>query len=99
MAIYGLGCLGDLLGLEETDVQVAAAGPELGEVRQTDLRYVKVAGRTYYVLVMLDVWSRFVVYHELLRWMDGETVSLAALSALETVPEDVRSGIITEAHS
>ena len=63
------------------------------ELWQTDLRYVKVAGRTYYLLVTIDVCSRFVPYHELLRWMDGETVSLAALSALETVGEDVRNGI------
>lgn len=53
---------------------------------QTDLRYVKVLGWTYYLLVFLDVFSRFVPYWELLRWMDGESVSLAALSALETLP-------------
>lgn len=73
--------------------QLPARPREPNELWQTDLRYVKVAGRTYYLLVMLDVCSRLVVYHELLRWMDGETVSLAALSALETVAEDIRCGI------
>lgn len=65
------------------------------ELWQTDLRYVKIGGRTYYLLVFLDVFSRFVTYWELLRWMDGETVSLSALSALETLPERAR----TTAHS
>lgn len=60
---------------------------------QTDLRYVRIERLTYYLLVFLDVFSRFVVYHELLRWMDGETVALAAQSALETVPSGVRAQI------
>ena len=73
--------------------QLPARPGKPNQLWQTDLRYVKVAGRTYYLLVTIDVCSRFVPYHELLRWMDGETVSLAALSALETVAEDVRRGI------
>lgn len=60
---------------------------------QTDLRYVKVMDRTYYLLVFLDVFSRFVPYWELLRWMDGETVSLAALAALEALPQEARNGV------
>lgn len=60
---------------------------------QTDLRYVRIEGLTYYLLVFLDVFSRYVVYHELLRWMDGETVALAAQNALETVPSGVRAQI------
>lgn len=67
------------------------SGP--GQQWQTDLRYIKVAGRTYYLIVFLDVFSRFIVYHELLRWMDGETVSLAAQGALETVSAAEREAI------
>jgi putative transposase len=63
------------------------------ELWQTDLRYVKVAGRQYFLLVFLDVFSRFVPYWELLRSMDGETVSLAALTALETLAEEDREGV------
>lgn len=63
------------------------------ELWQTDLRYVKVMDRTYYLLVFLDVFSRYVPYWELLRWMDGETVSLAALTALETLPEEERAKV------
>jgi putative transposase len=54
---------------------------------------VKVAGQQYFLLVFLDVFSRFVPYWELLRSMDGETVSLAALPALETLAEEDREGV------
>ncbi len=60
---------------------------------QTDLRYVKVAGETYYLLVFLDVHSRYVVYHELVRRMDGRSVAVAAQQALETVPGAARGRI------
>lgn len=57
---------------------------------QTDIRYVKLCGVTYYLLVFVDVVSRWIPYWELLRRMDGATVSLAALAALETLPEAER---------
>jgi putative transposase len=53
---------------------------------QTDIRYVKIIGATYYLLVFVDIVSRWIPYWELLRWMDGATVSLATLAALETLP-------------
>lgn len=64
-----------------------------GEVWQTDLRYVKVAGRTYYLLVFLDVYSRYVVSHELLRDMTAGSVTLGAQRALETVAPAARAAI------
>lgn len=67
--------------------------PRPNEQWQTDLRYVKVAGHTYYLLVFLDVHSRYVVAHELLRHMDGQTVAVAAQRALEAVPAGARAGI------
>jgi putative transposase len=57
---------------------------------QTDIRYVKLRGVTYYLLVFVDVVSRWIPYWELLRRMDGATVSLATLAALETLPEAQR---------
>ena len=60
---------------------------------QTDLRYVKVGELTYYLLVFLDIYSRCIVHHELLRRMDGRTVALAAQAALEQLPERARMGI------
>jgi transposase InsO family protein len=63
------------------------------ELWQTDIRYTKVGARNYYLLSFVDVYSRYVVYHELLRTMDGLTVSIAATAALETLPPGVRPTI------
>ena len=54
---------------------------------ETDIRYVKVGRRNYYLLSFLDVYSRYVVHHELLRSMDGISVSIAAATAIGTLPE------------
>jgi len=63
------------------------------ELWQTDIRYTKVGERNYYLLSFIDVYSRYLVYHELLRFMDGWSVSTAAASAIETLPEGVRPTI------
>ena len=60
----------------------------LNEIWATDLKYVAVGRRNYYLISFLDEYSRYVVHHELLRSMDGHTVSLAAQTALETLPRD-----------
>jgi transposase InsO family protein len=60
---------------------------------QTDIRYTKVGKRNYYLLSFIDVYSRYIVYHELLRFMDGWSVSTAAAAAVETLPEGVRPTI------
>lgn len=60
---------------------------------QTDIRYVKVGRRNYYLLSFLDIYARYVVYHELLASMDGLSVSVAAAAALATLPPDVRPTI------
>ena len=63
------------------------------ELWQTDIRYTKVGGRNYYLLSFIDVYSRYVTYHELLRSMDGKSVSVAAASAIERLPAEVRPTI------
>lgn len=56
---------------------------------QTDLRYVKVGRRNYYLLSFLDVYSRYIVHWALLRWMDGVSVAVEAAAALATLrPEE-----------
>jgi transposase InsO family protein len=52
----------------------------------TDLMYVQVQGRTYFYAAFLDEYSRYIVHHELLRSMDGDSLSLAAQAAIETLP-------------
>jgi putative transposase len=63
------------------------------ELWQTDIRYTKVREKNYYLLSFIDVYSRYIVYHELLRFMDGWSVSTAAATALETLPAGVRPTI------
>lgn len=63
------------------------------ELWQTDIRYVKVGRRNYYLLSFLDIHSRYVVHHELLASMDGLSVSIAAADALATLPAEVRPTI------
>ena len=58
------------------------------EVWATDLKYVAIGERNYYLICFLDEYSRYIVYHELLLSMDGKTVSIAAQAALETLPTD-----------
>mgnify|MGYP001367902048 CR=1 FL=1 len=61
----------------------------------TDLKYVAVGGRNYYLISFLDEYSRYMVHHELLSSMDGHSVSVAAQAALESLPRD-RDGQLLE---
>ena len=58
------------------------------EIWATDLKYIAVGQRNYYLVCFLDEYSRYIVYHELLAGMDGVSVSIAAQAALETLPTD-----------
>lgn len=76
-----LVCCWDRLKREKSDKPNKAT--ESDEKWQTDLRYVKVGSRTYYLLVFIDEYSRYIVHHKLLRWMDGKSVALEAQAAIE----------------
>jgi transposase InsO family protein len=54
----------------------------------TDLMHVKVGKATYYLLVFLDDYSRYIVHWALLLSMDGATVSVEAQAAVETLGLD-----------
>ena len=58
------------------------------QIWATDIKYVWVGERYYFLVCFLDEYSRYIVHHELLWGMDGPTVSLAAEAALETLPVD-----------
>ena len=60
----------------------------------TDLKYVSVGARNYYLICFLDEYSRYIVHHELLPRMDGHSVSLAAQAALEKLPRDEHGELI-----
>jgi putative transposase len=53
------------------------------EMWATDLMYVQVGGRTYYLVSFLDEYSRYLVHHALVPSMDGTTVSIEAQAAIE----------------
>lgn len=53
------------------------------QVWQTDIMYVKISGRNYYLIQFVDAYSRYITHQELMTRMDGDAVSLAAAAALE----------------
>jgi transposase InsO family protein len=53
------------------------------EIWATDLMYVQIGGRTYYLVSFLDEYSRLIVHHALVAGMDGITVSVEAQAAVE----------------
>jgi putative transposase len=60
----------------------------------TDLMYLEVGGRFYYYVGFLDEYSRYLVHFELLRSMDGASVSLAAQGAIERLPRDEQGQLL-----
>jgi putative transposase len=53
------------------------------EIWASDLMYVQIGGRMYYLLNFLDEYSRLIVHHALVPSMDGLTVSVEAQAAIE----------------
>jgi transposase InsO family protein len=58
------------------------------QIWATDIKYVWVGGRHYFLVCFLDEYSRYIVHHELLWGMTGNEVSVAAQAALERLPRD-----------
>lgn len=52
----------------------------------TDLMYLSIGSRNYYLVTFLDEYSRYLVHHELLTSMDGNSISLAAQTAIDKLP-------------
>jgi len=49
---------------------------------QSDIRYIAVDDRKYYMILFVDEHSRYITHHEVMTSMDGNSVSLAAEKAL-----------------
>jgi len=67
---------------------------EPDEKWQTDLMVVPHKGRDYYLLSYLDVGTRFIVYHELLLSMTGDSIEQAserAIKATRKKPKIIQS--------
>lgn len=52
---------------------------------QSDIRYVRIGSRRYYLVFFVDEYSRYIVHHELMCWLDGDTLALEAQRAIETL--------------
>jgi putative transposase len=63
---------------------------------QSDLRYVKIKGKSYYLIMFLDEYSRYVVHWELMPSMDGNSVALAVADALSKLDGGRRPDIQTD---
>ena len=55
---------------------------------QTDIMYLKILGRFFYLIIFIDEYSRYIVHHNLLTSMDADSVSLEAQAAIEKLRED-----------
>jgi len=53
----------------------------------TDVMYVWVAARFYFLLSFVDAYSRFIVHHKLLMSLNGESVATELQAALEASPD------------
>ena len=60
---------------------------------QTDIKYVAGRSGNYYLLSFMDVYSRYITHHALLRRMDGQTVSTEAAAALAKLDRQARPDI------
>ena len=58
------------------------------ELWQTDIMYVKITGRFYYLLIFIDAYSRYIVHHKLLVSMDGDSIATEAQIAIEILRKD-----------
>jgi len=63
---------------------------------QSDIRYVAVNKRTYYMITFIDEHSRYVTHHEVMPSMDGNSVSLAALTAINKLKSNKKPIIQTD---
>lgn len=57
---------------------------------QGDIMYVKVGRHWYYLQTWMDEYSRTIVHHDLLMFMDQESVTLSMQKALDTLPPEKR---------
>src|SRR5271154_818470 len=59
----------------------------------TDVMYVWVAARFYFLLSFVDAYSRYIVHHKLLMSLDGKSVAIELQAALEAV-KDVKPRVV-----
>jgi len=63
---------------------------------QSDITYIKLNGRNYYLIIFLDEYSRYIIYSEIMTSMDRNAVSYAADKALSRLDKDKKPVIQTD---
>lgn len=61
----------------------------------TDITYIKIGGRNYYLLTFIDEYSRYITHHVLITSMDQYTVGWAAQDAFSKLG-DLKPTIVTD---
>ena len=55
---------------------------------QTDIMYVKIRNRFFYLIIFTDEYSRYIVHHSLLTAMDADSISMEAQAAIGRLRKD-----------
>ena len=55
---------------------------------QSDIMYIRIHGRFFYLLVFIDEYSRYIVHPFFLELMDAESVRMEAQVAIEILRKD-----------
>ena len=55
---------------------------------QTDIMYIKIGERFFYLIIFIDEYSRYIVHHNLLTTLDADSVSLEAQTAIDKLRKD-----------
>jgi transposase InsO family protein len=55
---------------------------------QTDIMYIKIGKRFFYLVIFIDEYSRCIMHHSLLTTMDTDSVSLEAQTAIDKLRKD-----------
>ena len=93
--VYAILAEQDLLGRRSTTFQALHRPPEPDHADQrwhTDLMSVKINGRWFYLIDVLDAYSRYLVYWEILLTARANAVVTAGQRALETLERPRRPG-------
>ncbi len=86
-SVYRALCEANLVCRWKPKLKAQGTGREARPTRpneqwQTDIKYVRGPSCNYFLLSFMDVYSRYITHHALLRGMDGQTVSTEAAAAL-----------------
>ena len=63
---------------------------------QSDIRHIQIDGSTYYLIIFIDEYGRYVVHHELMCSPDRHAVSLEAQRAIEALDREAQPSVQTD---